>query len=431
MSTVPADGRHGWRLRVQAWSAPLLLLSPLLVVLLALHHRRRGRSLDGLRQALGVDLPRVAGRPVVVHGVSLGEVALMKAVLPSLSGPLLLTTTTPSGWEGLAQRHAGLPRCRWPLDLPWAVEAFLRRVKPRAVVLLEAELWPVMLAACHARGIPVLIANARSSPRSFARMRAIRCLVRPLLRNLRLVAAQTPDYGARLLHLGVRRERIAVTGSLKADLVAPADAAALDWCAANGLDVQRPLLLLASTSAGEEAALLVGGPEAWWARTWQLAICPRHVERGDELARLCVRLGGLPRRTSLGEALGSRPNEILIIDQIGRLGALYAHTARSGGIAVVGGSCGSGRGGQNMLEAAAAGCCTVVGWDTRAQPDPMAVLRRHQAVVELEPGRIAPALSALAEDRARRVDLGQRAQAAWRTGRGALARLERLIAAFV
>jgi 3-deoxy-D-manno-octulosonic-acid transferase len=81
-----------------------------------------------------------------------------------------------------------------------------------------------------------------------------------------------------------------------------------------------------------------------------------------------------------------------------------------------------------MLEAAAAGCCTVVGWDCKAQPDPMAILRAAEAVVELVPGQVAPVLAALAADRARRSDLGHRAQLAWAAGRGAMERLDRHLA---
>jgi len=122
-------------------------------------------------------------------------------------------------------------------------------------------------------------------------------------------------------------------------------------------------------------------------------------------------------------------NEVLVVDEIGRLAALYAWTAATAGIAVVGGSLGSGRRGQNMLEAAAAGCCTVVGWDTRNFPDAMALLREAGGVDEIAIDGDLTRLMSLAGDATRRATLGARAQAAWRAGQGAVERTMRRVRA--
>ncbi len=419
------DRRHAWRLRVQAWSAAIACLAP--AVVLAVAHRLwiRRRALVGLGEKLAGRGPRLPRGGVVVHGVSLGEVALMRAVIPAIRRAGLvpvLTTSTETGAAGLEKSFPQEARAFWPFDLPWAVGGFLARSRPRAVILLEAEFWPLALAACHARGIPVLVVNGRASPRSTDRLAALPSLTRGLFSGVALVVAQTPIYGARFRRLGARR--VAVTGSLKADLVRPA--AAAPWWEAHGIGSDRPLLLLASTSDGEEANVLGRGLAPW--AGWRIAIVPRHPERGAVIADLVERLGGIPRRTSQGGQVAGDA-DILIADEIGRLGEGYRRCAESGGIAVVGGGLGSGRGGQNMLEAAAAGCCTVVGWDCKAQPDPMAILRAADAVVELVPGQVAPVLAALAADRVRRSDLGRRAQVAWSAGRGAIVRLDRHLGA--
>jgi 3-deoxy-D-manno-octulosonic-acid transferase len=240
--------------------------------------------------------------------------------------------------------------------------------------------------------------------------------------------AQNALWGARLLALGVRRERLRVTGSMKADIVVRVGAeAAMAAAAALGLSPGQPVLLLASTSAGgdgleEEAVVLGGRLGDWRARGWRVVVCPRHPERGAAIAARLRALGAEPRRSSLGERLDGGAGQLLIVDEIGRLAALYAWTALVAGIAVVGGSLGSGRGGQNMLEAAAHGCCTAVGPDTRNFPDAMELLRHAGGVVEL--GRDAPAqLLALAGEPARRRALGDGAQRAWAAGRGAMARV--------
>lgn len=391
----------------------------------ALAWRAARRPLPGvIAKALG-RAPRLPAPPILLHGVSLGEVGLMRPLLPLFPGPCLLTASTDTGWQGLARQFPDRARACWPFDLPWAVARFLARARPRAIVLLEAEVWPLMLWAAAARSIPVLVLNARVSERSFRRWSRLLPLARRLFGTLRLAVAQDAAYAARLVALGVPRARVAIAGSLKADMVQPASAdAAVAEARRLGLDAA-PLLLLASTSAPEEEPLLAAWQRAARPAGWRLVIVPRHPERGAELAALCRRLGIPARRSSADPP--DTADEAVIVDEIGRLAALYAWCARVEGIAVVGGSLGSGRGGQNMLEAAAAGCCTVVGWDTRAQPEPMRLLRQAQAVVELAPGDLAAQLAPLIADGARRRRLGEAARAAWARGRGALARTRSIL----
>ncbi len=251
--------------------------------------------------------------------------------------------------------------------------------------------------------------------------------MRPLFSGLSLVLAQNPRWGARLLALGVRRERLRVTGSLKADTVVRASPEAAQALAARlGLAREQPVLLLASTSAAndgteEEAVALGRQLGEWSARGWRVVVCPRHPERGAAIAARMRALGAEPRQSSLGERLDGARDQVLIVDEIGRLAGLYAWTAQVAGIAVVGGSLGSGRGGQNMLEAAAHGCCTAVGMDTRNFPDAMELLRHEDGVVELQ-GDVPGALLRLAADPARRRLLGSSGQRAWANGRGAITR---------
>jgi 3-deoxy-D-manno-octulosonic-acid transferase len=413
----------------------LLLVPAAPLVLAYLTHRLllRRKGLPGWRDKLFGRVPAAPGA-IVVHGVSLGEVNLMPALVPALEAATgarcLLTTSTATGRDRLDALFPQHPRAYLPLDLPWAVERFLRTARPRALVLLELELWPQLLARCHARGVPVLLANARVSAGSFSGWRRVGTIARGLLAPLTLALAQNGTWGARLRALGVRRVR--VSGSMKADMVRPVGADVATGLAQRlGLDPARPLLLIASTSAGavaEEQVALAEGIAAWVARGWQVAVCPRHPERADAVAALITTAGGQPRRASRGEACAA-PADVALIDEIGRLGALYAWCARTGGLAVVGGSFGSGRGGQNMLEPCAAGCAVIVGPDTRNFPDAMALLRERDAVVEAAPGALAERLARLAGDAPGRAALGARAQAAWADSRGAAARTVRLLAA--
>ncbi len=438
LRSAAPDPSHRWRARQAFLALMTLAAAPVIAAYVVNRVWLRRKPVAGLAEKWSGRGPRVQPGQVLVHGVSLGEVQLMRPLVPVIervSGArCLLTTTTTTGWEALATHFADRDRAFWPLDRVAAVRSFLARVQPRAVVLLELEVWPMFLTECHARGIPVLLLNARVGAGSFAGYRRAGALLRPLLGALHLAVAQNGQWGARLAALGVPRDRVHAPGSLKADLIRPADAlTASTWALQVGLDTTRPTVLLASTSAGsggrvaDELAVLDGTLHRWRERGWQVVIAPRHPERGAEVATLVERLGGAPRRTSQGGRC-DRDDAVLIVDAIGKLGLLYAHTAASNGIAIVGGSLGSGRHGQNVWEAAAAGCCIVVGPDTSNFPDAMAVLREAEAILEV-PLPVPPmALATLADDAARRRALGTAAQAIWSASRGTLARLERLLA---
>jgi 3-deoxy-D-manno-octulosonic-acid transferase len=421
-----------WRLKRQFLGGLCLAATPLALLYAAHRVWLRGKKLVGLGEKLSGDGPALTHDQVLVHGVSLGETMLMRPLVPHLerifATRCLLTTTTETGWQALGEQFPHHQRAFLPLDRPEAVRRFLTRAQPRMVVLLELEIWPGFIGECQARGIQVLLLNARCSESSFRGYRIAGPFVRPQLARLALVLAQNALWAARLAALGVRRECLAVPGSLKADLVKPATPEATATLAGSlGLTLGQPVVLLASTSAGadgrpdEEAAVLTGHLSWWHEHGWRVVICPRHPERGPHVAALVARLGGTARRSSQGERLVGG-DDVLVVDEIGKLSALYAWTAAQNGIAVVGGSLGSGRRGQNMLEAAAASCCTVVGADTRNFPDAMALLRESAAVIELSDPPEPTALTLLAGDAERRKALGAAAHIAWRSGQGALAR---------
>jgi 3-deoxy-D-manno-octulosonic-acid transferase len=422
-------GRWSWHLLF--FCVLLLIALPLVALFLAHRLWIRRKGMVGLREKITGQGARLTRGQIMVHGVSLGEVNLMRPVVPKLEAALgarcLLTTTTETGRARLDEVFSDHERAFLPLDLPWAVLTFLSRVRPRLVVLLELEVWPVLLLCCHLRGIPVVLLNARVSERSFRGYQRARWILRPLFRELALALGQNGPWSARLAGLGVRRERVIVSGSMKADMVGRASDEAMQRESERlGLRPRQPVLLLASTSAGpvvEEQAILTPRFAQWLEHGWQIVVCPRHPERGPDIAAMLAALPGASqvRRSSQGQRLDGH-GQIMLVDEIGKLAALYAWTASVNGIAVVGGSFGSGRGGQNMLEAAAAGCCTVVGWDTRNFPDAMALLNLADGVVEVDPEECQSVLAALAADPQRRQRLGANGQRAWANGRGAVDR---------
>src|SRR5690606_11648032 len=169
----------------------------------------------------------------------------------------------------------------------------LRHYDPVAGVLMETELWPNLVAAADARGMPLALVNARLSPRSLAKARRILPLVAPALARLDPVIAQTEGDASRLAELGCSAS---VAGNLKFD-VHP-DPALVEMGRAWRPGNARPVVLAASTRDGEESLLL----DAWPRTDALLAIVPRHPQRFDEVARLVERRvdGARVRRSAAG-----------------------------------------------------------------------------------------------------------------------------------
>jgi 3-deoxy-D-manno-octulosonic-acid transferase len=406
-----------------AWHAAL----PLVLLRLAWRGRRQPAYLRHLGERFGV-LPELPAAPVIwVHAVSVGETRAAAGLIRELLARyprhrLLLTHMTPTGratGEELFGGEARLSRAYLPYDLPWAVAAFLRRVRPALGLVMETEVWPNLFAACRRAGVPVALVNARLSVRSARGYRRIGGLARQALASLGLVAAQTPEDAARLTALGAGR--VEITGNIKFDAAPPAALLTL------GEDFRaramgRPLLLAASTREGEEAMILEAfaasaPPEA------VLLLVPRHPQRFDEVARLAEARGLLLQRRSGEDAL--RPEtRVWLGDSMGEMFAYY----RAAAVALIGGSW-LPLGGQNLIEACAVGCPVVIGPHTFnfAQVAEEACRRGAALRAEDVAAGMGAAL-ALLRDESRRRAMGEAGRAFVAAHRGATERTLGLIA---
>jgi 3-deoxy-D-manno-octulosonic-acid transferase len=292
---------------------------------------------------------------------------------------VLLTTGTVTSADLMARR---LPELSLqdrvlhrfaPLDVPRWAARFLDHWRPDAAGFVESEIWPNILAACRARGIPTMLVNARISPRSFARWQKRPALARSLFAGFTLAQAQSPLIAERLRALGARR--VLHEGNLKfAAPPLPHDAAELARLRA--LIAHRPVWLAASTNPGEEA-LLLPVHDALAARFPGLLtiIAPRHPERAPEIAALAA-----PRpttRRSQGQDPPALPG-LWLADTLGELGLLY----RLAGHAFIGRSLVP-LGGQNPLEPARLGCAVAVGPHTFNFPEAVEMLAQAGALAQL------------------------------------------------
>ena len=312
------------------------------------------------RRQLGERLGLAAfegGSRIWLHASSIGEAKAACRLLEALesSGHATRATTMTVGGRGLFQRdRPAMPASLAPFDHPWCIEAALRASQPTLSILIETELWPSWIAACAARGIPVVVASGRLSDRSFPRYRKLRRVLGPTLRSLAAVGARTELDAERFVSLGVPEDRVVVTGDLKLDPVTEPPALRADLAAALAAG---PVVVGGSTHRGEEEALLTALAAAESrGRPFVLVLAPRQVDRAAGVAQLARARG---HRVSLRSRLEPRalvPGEVLVLDSFGELAATYG----LGCIAFVGGTLVPVEG-HNVCEPVHAGCPVVYG----------------------------------------------------------------------
>jgi 3-deoxy-D-manno-octulosonic-acid transferase len=401
----------------------------------------RGRKEPGYRRHLGERLgfygnkrdrkpgPRLT---IMVHAVSVGETRAAEPLVEALlhAWPdcrVLLTHMTPTGratGKALFSKHGDrVIQSFLPYDTRFMVGRFLRHFQPAICILMETEVWPNLIAGCAAHLVPVALVNARLSERSLRRGRRFGGLMMEAARGITLAAAQTEADATRIASLGA--PRVAVTGSIKFDVVPP-EAALRTGAMLRARFAQRPVLLCASTREGEEALIL----DAWRALADKppgmlLLLVPRHPQRFDEVARLVGERGlSLARRSALPERVDS---DVLLGDSMGEMFAYFAACD----CAFIGGSL-LPLGGQNLIEACAVGKPVLVGEHT------FNFLQATEEAVEagaaLRVPDAAALMSAAAEllrDDTARARMGEQALAFAGRHRGATSRTVELLRQFI
>ena len=314
----------------------------------------RGRREPGYRRRIGERFGRyVEGpvqRPVLwVHAVSVGEARASAAMVRALAAAhpdhdLLVTCLTAAGRDALHELHGESVSIAWlPYDYPGSVRRFLEHYRPRLGLLVETEIWPNLVAACGEYGVPLLLANARMSEKSALAYQRWRRLTHPAIAALAVVCAQSEADAARLRALGARR--VEVTGNVKFDST-PDEAKRAEGKAWRAR-LARPVLLLASTREGEEKMLLEAMPAS--DEKLLVLVVPRHPRRFDEVSVLSQ-----SRRSR--SPLPAATDRVHLGDTMGEMDFYYA----AADVAVIGGSF-LPLGGQNLIEACAAGVPAVLG----------------------------------------------------------------------
>jgi 3-deoxy-D-manno-octulosonic-acid transferase len=330
-------------------SVIVLLVSPFLLL--------RAKSRGGLSQKLGFIPAAFAtmSDSIWFHAVSVGE---FNAILPLLQEfhshhcnfNIIVSTATATG-NALAREKVGqFARVVYmPLDAPFAVNSWLDRSKPRALVIAETEIWPGLTAACSNRRIPLIVVNGRISPRSFRTYLRLRLIFGAVLKQFAYIGVQSLEEQKRYSQLLANKEKpgqITVLGNLKFDGLkqksAPEIASLRETM---NLEDSDQVIIGGSTHEGEESCLLDAFAQLQKKYTdLKLILVPRHPDRFEKVAALIESYGFKVARFSRSENF-AQGVEVYLLDVIGKLSDYYALS----NIAFVGGTIAP-IGGHNLLE---------------------------------------------------------------------------------
>ena len=290
------------------------------------------------------------GPTIWLHAVSVGEVKAVERLIEGLRRQqpgyrLVVSTTTPTGRE-LAEKRNDIDRIVYfPVDLPAAVTRSLDRIRPKLVIVAETEIWPNFLRQCKRRQIPVVMVNGRISDKSYPRYLLGSRWLQTVLDAYQILGMQSEMDAERIRTMGADPRKVVVFGNMKYDLPASTPKLGPDLEAA--IERWQPLLVAASTAAGEEELVLEAfGKLRRSNPTLKLLIAPRLTQRFNEVARTLD--GGefsYIRRSRLTESFDGR--DILLLDSIGELTAVFEHAT----VVFMGGTLVP-RGGHNVLEPA-------------------------------------------------------------------------------
>ncbi|SEG69948.1 lipid IV(A) 3-deoxy-D-manno-octulosonic acid transferase [Vibrio hangzhouensis] len=348
----------------QIYTLLLIVVSPFF--LYGLFKKKKGKPSIGERwkEHFGFTpaLSNARSQPIWIHAVSVGEVIAVSPLIKKLKKAhpnmvIVLTTTTPTGAQQASKLGDIIEHRYMPLDFGFAVKGFLKAIHPSQLLIVETELWPNTLHWVAKNGIPITILNARLSERSCQRYAKVQPVFDLLSHRISTILCQHQDDAERFIRLGVKPEKVSVTGSLKFDISVNEQ----DIEAGKKLRQQmadRPVWIASSTHEGEDEQLLAVHrkilellPEAL------MILVPRHPERFQSVLDAIKKHGFTVTRRTENQPV-TPETEVFLGDTMGEMMTLLS----ASDVCFMGGSLlGNKVGGHNLLEPAALGLPMVTG----------------------------------------------------------------------
>lgn len=421
-----ADGSSKLRL---LYTTLIRLIAPAALLFMLWRGFRDRGYWERIGERFGFTRLRFDRDSIWIHAVSVGEVQAAATLVRRLAErypgvPLVVTTVTPTGAQRVKSLFQVVARhCFIPYDLPGSVRRFFDRTRPRLAIIVETELWPNLFHECGDRGIPLVLASARISPRTVSRYRRLVGLFRETLSHGIVIAAQTESDAERFRSIGANPARTHVVGNIKFDLEISAAARAGGIAFRSEHAPGRAVWIAGSTHESEEEAALDAHalvrqrvPDAL------LLLVPRHPNRFDTVrALLSRRAVGFVSRAS-GRPLTAETS-VYLVDTLGELLMFYG----AADVAFVGGSLVP-AGGHNLLEPAALGLPILTGpHNFNSEDIAQLFLEAGAARLVRSVAELGGQVSDLLADRQMRDDVGNRGLDLVERNRGTVHRLLELI----
>ena len=364
--------------RPRFWFAVYQLLWHLLLLLafvrLAWRSRHSGAYLHHIPERLGFGYQKpITQCAIWIHAVSVGETRAAQPLIEAYLArgeSILLTHMTLNGRRtgkqlfGKAISAGQIQQVYLPYDICWAVEHFLKTFKPKFGLFMETEAWPTVVFRCAEIGLPLYLVNARLSERSARRVKQFGKAGRALFQAFTGIMAQTEFDAGRYRSLGVRN--VSINGNLKFDVPLDPELVGKGILWRKEIHAEgRLMVCAASTRDGEEDIILKAWKDLLLSNAFQvqplLCLVPRHPERFVAVADQ-IRTAGLTFRHRSewpSTPTDSSSLDVVLGDSMGEMSMYYS----AADLVVMGGSL-LPFGGQNLIEACAAGCPVLLGEHT-------------------------------------------------------------------
>ncbi len=416
----------------------LLLLLPVILIFFLIRSKNNPAYRQGLHQRLGWSPKKFRSGGILIHAASVGEVIALKTFIEQLLShystlPITVTTFTPTGAEQVRKLFGDrVQHCYLPLDITVCNRIFLQRLQPSAMVFMETELWPSLIAQAKQRQIKLLLINGRLSQKSMRHYQKLIWLIKPCLHAFDYILSQSQDNHSNFLTLGAPAEKTTISGNLKFDIAINDNIEAKHQELASFLPENSNVWLVASTHPGDEALILSAFKYIKQNHPKLLLILvPRHPERFNQVANLCTEQGFSVIKRSDKKNIAPT-TDIWLLDTLGELMPAYALAQ----IVTIGGSF-SNIGGHNPLEPALFKKPIIVGPDMSNFTEIFQQLQKDKAVIQLAERKnsqaLAQAVEQLLQDPAQQMSLGEKAYAVVMQNQGAsqrtLATLQQLLEA--
>ncbi|MAU70090.1 MAG: hypothetical protein CMD40_03035 [Gammaproteobacteria bacterium] len=310
------------------------------------------------------------------HAVSLGEVISSQIIVKKLleDSNIVLTVSTPTGLREAKKIYGQrLVVVYAPWDLNLFVKNFLKKFKPKCLILFETEIWPSIVHECWKTNIPIVLSNARLSESSYKRYSIFSGLIDDTLNKFSLILAQSNDHVVRFKNLGINNNIIFKVGSTKFDFEN-------EESDLNETSETDNFILAASTHKGEDEVVIDSFIKIKKEfKDLKLILVPRHPERSNSLKEI-LDVNKINYEISSNLELNTNENDVIVINTTGLLNSLYKKSKAS----FIGGSLFSKYGGHNIIEAASNKSPFIVGPYMKNFEDILNLFLEREACLQLQ-----------------------------------------------